>query len=344
MSRHVRTLLAAVAGVLLVTGCTAEAEAPPATPPALSKPEARKVLTTYATTLNQARAKESTEDLQAAQTDTLLLLEHGRMLASKKLKPPPVPAAGTRHRRVAARAPAAPQPPVTFTEPKFFIPRLKGYPKWFAVLAMETGSRQREAMVFVRKNAQSGWRGAYSVGVHPDAPMSPKLDKQGYAEALPAGQGGLVVTPAAIAKAHADANQNGKASRLGTVLRPSRWTANLFDTTTADRLEATRLGFTYARNYHPSGYPVFALRAADGGALVWYAVGDELAVTKNPETPRGRWIAPSSDIADLLGKDRIYDTFQASTIREYLATVPVKGKGQAHAIGAEGGPVGGYGN
>ncbi|MGH3659082.1 MAG: hypothetical protein ACRDUA_20715, partial [Micromonosporaceae bacterium] len=244
-----------------------------------------------------------------------------------------------------AKAPAAaPLPPVSFSQPKFFIPRLKGYPKWFAAMATETGTGQREAMLFVRKDAKTGWRGAYSVGVHPDAPVNPRLDNDGYAEALPQSQSGLVVAPSEIAKAHADANRNGKASRLGTVLRPSRWTANLFETTNADRLEATRLGFTYARNYHPSGYPVFALRAADGGALVWYAVGDELAVTKNPETPRGRWIAPSADIADLLGKDRIYDTFQASTIREYLATVPLKGKGQAHAIGAEGGPVGGYGN
>lgn len=339
-------LLASVAGVLLVTGCTAAAQAPPQTPPALSKPEAQKVLSTYATTLNQARADKSTKDLQATQTDTLLLLEHGRMLAAKEAKPPPKPAGKSRHlrQRKPAVKPAAPMPPVNFVQPKFFIPRLKDYPKWFAVLAMETGSGQREAMVFVRKDARTGWRGAYSVGVHPDAAISPKLDKDGFAEALPANQGGLVVAPSAIAKAHADANQNGKASRLGTVLRPSRWTANLFDTMNTDRLEATRLGFTYARNYHSSGYPVYALRAADGGALVWYAVGDELAVTKNPETPRGRWIKPSADIADLLDKDRIYDTFQASTVREYLATVPVQGKGQAHAAGAEGGPVGGYGN
>lgn len=338
-------LLASVAGALLATGCTAEAVAPPATPPAIAKPEAQKVLTTYASTLNQARANEATKDLQAAQTDTLLLLEHGRIVASQKPKPPPVPAKARNAKvKQAKYRAAAPLPPVGFAQPKFYIPRLKAYPKWFAAVATETGTGQREAMIFVRKDAKTGWRGAYSVGVHPDAPVNPKLDKDGYAEALPESQGGLVVAPSEIAKAHADANRNGKASRLGTVLRPSRWTANLFETTNADRLEATRLGFTYARNYHPSGYPVYALRAADGGALVWYAVGDELAVTKNPETPRGRWIAPSSDIADLLGKDRIYDTFQASTIREYLATVPVKDKGQAHAIGAEGGPVGGYGN
>jgi hypothetical protein len=160
--------------------------------------------------------------------------------------------------------------PISLTDPHFYIPRQRGWPKWFVAVATYNGSaRERWLMVFQRSSSQEPWRASYMASVPKSAIPRFAVDSEGYAEPVAPNASDLVVSPGAISKAYVDyLQEDGRGSEVfaggfaTSQLRESRQRA----AATADyRLQ-------YADQPAPSDeFAPVALRMKNGGALVFFA-------------------------------------------------------------------------
>lgn len=241
---------------------------------------------------------------------------------------------------------------VGYERPTYYIPRFTSYPKWFAVIATASSGDAQHALVFARPRASQPWRISYAVvlsgngegGNQGQFGPLPRIetDREGFATAVqPDGSANSPVRPVQLPDAHASLNQFGVSGLGNNVVSAGPWTTGVADTVSRDIGEAKRKGFTYARNYHASGFPVYALETREGGAVVWYSVTDELSVARTRVRPRTT-LRMATDMAGIIRRPSIFDAFQVSSLNQYIAVVPPQGS-KARVIGNYGGPVGGVG-
>ncbi|MCO5998822.1 hypothetical protein [Actinoallomurus rhizosphaericola] len=158
---------------------------------------------------------------------------------------------------------------ISLRNPVMYVPRLRGTPRWFAVSALERkgGTERPLFAVFVQKNAKSAWRLSSRVYFHGDPPRI-ATDEQGYAVAVDPGAGTPATTPSALPAAHAAYLDRGNDGSIvpGDTARAWR---------TAEARQERQLrdhGVTVSGRSAPTGYPVYALRTDDGGAIVSYSL------------------------------------------------------------------------
>jgi hypothetical protein len=200
-----------------------------------------------------------------------------------------------------------------------YVPRLRGLPRWFAVSALEhTGGAERPLFaVFVQKSAASAWRLSSRVYFHGEPPKI-ATDEQGYAVAVDPDTSTLATTPAALPAAHAAYLDRGNddAIRPGDTARSWR---------TAEAGQEKRLrghGVTVTGRSSPTGYPVYALRTTDGGAIVTYSLRRTTTYTATG----------SGDVAVLPADVRAYlhgrtgHRVTATWVWRAVAYLPVRGR------------------
>src|SRR5512139_2203556 len=163
------------------------------TPPAVSAEESAKVLADFGTGYSAATRSGDLRDWRTVVTDGL-----GDAFAAQA--------------RIYGRQPGA--EPVRLLNPAFYVPRLSGYPRWFAVAALEqSGNRSDQVLLlFVRKNSADRWRAAHRLAFK-GRPPSVDLDEQGYARTI--GSPAVSGLPAAHA-AYLSAPGTGTDSGTGT--------------------------------------------------------------------------------------------------------------------------------
>ncbi|KIE23230.1 hypothetical protein LK08_31020 [Streptomyces sp. MUSC 125] len=157
--------------------------------------------------------------------------------------------------------------PLKLTDAKFTIPEKAGWPRWFVVDAKgNKGGDFRWLLVFTRSGLGERWRAAYLTIVSPGAVPEFTTDKEGWAEAVPAGSAQLAVRPDKLSRRYTDYLKNG-----GTAFASGRNTSGL----RADRKKAAKKpGLVRQFIDEPlvhGDYAPLALRTADGGALVFFA-------------------------------------------------------------------------
>lgn len=226
---------------------------PEATPAALVPPispaAARDVLAGYTARINAADAKFSAAALGGADSQGSYALVAGdyRQQVAERAKP--------------AAAPAS-------RSARFYIPlEAAAYPHWFAVRVVNatTGTKSAIAgtqyLVFLQPAAGASWKEVdqpYALGTSPDIALS----AAGYATAVSPGASGLTVTPSQIAGVTARSLDGH-----GAIPAPG----NLQDVSTAAAWRRTLpRGATVSLTHAAAGYPVFGLRTAGGGALLFY--------------------------------------------------------------------------
>lgn len=217
-----------------------------------------------------------------------------------------------RARRLRART-------ISLANPVMYVPRSAAYPRWFMVAALERREKTERPVLltFAAESAGAGWRPVnrlYFTG----APPGIATDAQGYATAVDPSTTGLAMPPADLPAAQAGYLDHGDERKLVPDAYGSRWL-------TAERRQEKTLrakGVTVSGHSVPAAYPLHALRAADGGALVWYAVRRTVTYRATGRTTRA--MAPA-DVRAYLG-GRAGKTIVANWLWQTVAYVPVHGR------------------
>ncbi|MGW3207911.1 hypothetical protein [Streptomyces sp. NPDC001135] len=156
--------------------------------------------------------------------------------------------------------------PLKLSDVNITIPKKPGWPRWFVADAQgnKTG-KARWLMVFTRGDLGERWRVAYVTLLAPGAVPEFKTDKDGWAEAVPAGSTQLAVAPGKLSADYAAyLKKGGRTFADGTYTSVER--ANR-----AKRYHKPGLVTQFIDRPLTSGdYAPLALRTADGGALVFF--------------------------------------------------------------------------
>jgi hypothetical protein len=332
MSRLSRVLGALIAlGVvtsIAVGGChpTAEERIGPGAH-ALSRRAAAKVLSSYAARAQELALPRDAGRIAGVQSGPMASITSGRLKINGFFDG---------DRASAAR-------PGPYAHASFWIPGHPGAVPWFVASASRTGAAGRDLVLFARTSTHAAYTAEYLINVPADANL-PKVRGGGdRVNTIDPADGHLAVRPDALATAHADIEQYGPSTAAAASFEPSVWTTAVHTTMTDDSRTARAAGFAYLRTYHDSGFPVYGLRTADGGALVWYAVTDELSVSQRDPSIARAPLKLTRSLAGVVGVRKVRRQFQAVSVRQYLAYVPPRGRGKVRVLASAGGPVGGVG-
>lgn len=319
-----------VAGLVTLAGTIGQGHKTSSTDPIVSRARASRVLRNFTADYNEAASSRRVDVLDRAVTETLLPIQIGSLK---------IAAYQASQRRTDDT------PHVRFSHPRFLIPPRHGYPEWFATVAGRSDRPGTYLLVFTKDRRGEPFKAAYATRILAGRHV-PRIgtDRHGLARSVRGHGSGLALGTNRVAAVHADAAEHGGGSTDNTLV-PGPWTTGLHAATKRNVASARRTGFRFHRTFHPSGYPSYALRVAGGGALVWYAITDEVTVDHiGSKVPRnaGR-LHLAGSMAGIIGVRRVANSFQAVSIHEYLTYVPPRGQGRARVIGQAGGPVGGIG-
>jgi hypothetical protein len=184
----------------------------------------------------------------------------------------------------------------SYSTPTFYLPEPSGYPRFFVADATRTlvakgvgpgagattsvGGAQvpvdgRALMVFEQSTGAGPWQLA-SVAQFPSGSTLPTLatDKDGYIPQVPLTTTDLLAQPYATGPLQAAVVDDGTASAAAKAVAAGPLTTGLYQAA-RDRSDIgleVPTGDTYQWSLEGTPYPAFALRTADGGALVLYAM------------------------------------------------------------------------
>jgi hypothetical protein len=185
----------------------------------------------------------------------------------------------------------------TYGAPTFYLPEPSGYPRFFLAdvtraLALKSASPGGTGattsvggavvpvdgpvlMVFEQSAAAGPWQLA-SVAQFPSGTALPSLatDKNGYIPQVPLTSSDLLAQPYATGPLQAAVVDDGTASAAAKAVATGPLTTGLYQAARdrADNDLEVPAGDVYQWSMEGTPYPVFALRTADGGALVLYAM------------------------------------------------------------------------
>jgi hypothetical protein len=183
----------------------------------------------------------------------------------------------------------------TYGTPTFYLPEPAGYPRFFLAdvtrTVKGTGATDGDIitrvggaavpvsgtalMVFERSASAGPWQLA-SVAQFPSGMSLPRLatDKNGYIPQVPLKSTGLLAQPYATGPLQAAVVDDGPASAAAKAVAAGPLTTGLYQEardSAGSGLKAPA-GDVYQWSMEGTPYPAFALRTADGGALVLYAM------------------------------------------------------------------------
>lgn len=171
--------------------------------------------------------------------------------------------------------------------PAFVLPRQDGYPRWFVAsvtrslvgrhgspggtAGLSLAATGQVLMVFQQGSATAPWL-LSSTSQLPAGMSMPKLatDSAGYVATVPLSSGAQLARPDATGALQAAVVDDGPASPAAKVVAAGNLTTGLY--TAARAAQTAPPGDIYQWELEGTHYASFALRTADGGALVFYAM------------------------------------------------------------------------
>jgi hypothetical protein len=293
----------------------------------LTKAQAQEILNGYQTTNNRANMALDAKLLASAETGAQLDMD----TAGYKLR----------------RATGQKFVEFTYSKPVFYIPRMPGFPRWFAVDAVSSGQRpsegsrsgqrvvppmtqqHRHALLFVQDKAGAPWRLAADPYPTGRSLSGIAVDSAGYATAVSPDDARLAVAPTKIGAAHAALLTKGPKAAGTTGIGAGLHTTQSYAALRKATGQFTRIGIGLTTQFAPSTAPVFALRTTDGGALVWYVLRqNESYASRKPGA-----VSVSGDLVGLAPAGKVQKRLDTTVLIQYLSKVPAKGKGPVEVIG-----------
>jgi hypothetical protein len=229
--------------------------------PPITRTRAQLVLAAYTTANNTANATASDSLIATVETGTSLAIDQGVYRGQRAAKAHGFP----------AFAPVSARYYIPLEDPA-------SYPHWFAVrvsnapVASPGTVTSREYIVFTQAAPGAPWLDAVEPFLGKNVSPPPMaLDANGYAKAVAVDSPGLALSPAAASGATA-------AARDGGAGQPSAPAVLVIDRARAAVAGQLLKGASAVTRHAGTSERVFALRTADGGALVFYEVAARLTI------------------------------------------------------------------
>jgi hypothetical protein len=245
-----------------------ERSSPPAEPPAITRTGAERVLANYWRVNNAADQSRSGILLAAIEAGSSYAIDAGAYQMSRVTDP-----AGSRYA------------PFTAENAVYYIPRQPAgaYPRWFAArvtYATLAGPHHVTGggyVLFVQDSEDDAWKNVlepYLLSATGPAPFI-EIDSQGYAvQAALTSAAGVIAAPAQIPQLTAQSLDGASAAPKNP--------GNLADLRDLACLQARLPAGSAVADRHGTSGLVFALKTADGGALVFYHLTARLSLTAPP--------------------------------------------------------------
>ena len=274
---------AALAAALALAGCAPAAGASPGAAHALTIAEARAVYASYLA-VSDAAARHGDAALGISVTADAqqdIVRAQYRALAT----------AGT------------PVPRYSYRDPVFYVPAATPFAQWFLVAASRApaagGPSARTLMLFERSAPGDRWRLNGSAVL--DRPL-PALARQpdGYAVPLFINDTSLLLSPDVVGATQAAVADEGPGNPAAAVIAAGPDTTGIYaaQSATARRYAASGLYYTWL--LQGASFPQYALRTADGGALVLYGMDLNTEIEHNADGAAGPPIAVPAPFGPLL--------------------------------------------
>ncbi|MFS2293007.1 MAG: hypothetical protein FWJ90_09925 [Actinomadura sp.] len=302
----VSVLASSLLAAALSAGCSGSSSsagsAEPKGEPPLTKAQAEKVLTSYTAAVDRAGRTFNPKPLRTVEADPQLAMD----------------VAALKFRRAVKQSPSKLQ----FTNTAYYIPRLTGYPQWFAVGAV-TGKRTlRHAMLFTRAKADAPWLLTAAPQVGDASLRKVALGSDGYAVPVAPDARDLAVAPGKLPAAHAALLTEGPRAAGASVLAEGTQTTETYKALKEGEKTLARRGVTLSSRFAAAPYDVYALRTSDRGALVWYVLKQEEAYSSS----RPGKLSVSGDLVGLAPAGSARTRMDTTVLVQYLAAVPPEGR------------------
>jgi hypothetical protein len=171
-----------------------------------------------------------------------------------------------------------PVPRYQYGKPEFYVPALATYPQWFMVAAprrTDTGGRLSPAvstlMVFARAQNSVPWTLIGTTVLGQPLPAIAR-DSDGYAIDVATTDPTLLLRPDVVGATQAAVVDDGPGSPAAAVVSDGPQTTGLYTVQAAEGTAQQAQGLQYQWLLEGAPFPQFALRLADGGALVLYGM------------------------------------------------------------------------
>ncbi|GAA0948738.1 lipoprotein [Nonomuraea longicatena] len=277
---------------------TGPAAEPAATAALVTPEQAREVFATITSTDNLARAMGShmyaeqlNRDGQNSLTSTAFQVNDGR---------PPTRAWGP---------------------PEVFVPRFtaeEGSP-WFTALATRDG--RPTLLTFVR--GDSGWRLSLAAELVPgEKAPEVALDAEGYATVVPPEDKSVLIGPKFMAPLHATVAETGSGGVAAELLTAGPYTTEVAAKSAADRKKWELDGYSYDAIFTPGDNPVYALRTADGGALIQYTLTRATTTTPATKSAESEGVPVPREARWAIDVSRARRSLKIYEVNQYATAVP----------------------
>ncbi|MFC6085474.1 hypothetical protein [Sphaerisporangium aureirubrum] len=328
-----RTRRAALALILLagtLAGCSSgpPPDRPPPSRPASSaapEPDASPGARTPTVTLKEAagvvRAILSTDDAVRATGDEPYALAQARDAQ--------LPITVTAFRSTGLKPPR-----YVWGEPTLLVPRLDRFPLWFAALVgrRDAGGGSRTALLtFMRQYENSRWQLSFASLLNTStplavdgAPLGVALDDEGYATPLATRDESVAISPHLMAPLHATIAEEGPGGFAAGLIAAGPQTTGYFTEVGEAKPQAKRLGFLYDSIFGATEFPIYALRATDGGAVVMYSL--TRTTTWQAQTANALGVVPVPENARWsVGRPVVRRKLRVVETQQYVAHVQPRG-------------------
>ncbi|WP_433252478.1 hypothetical protein ACQPYK_07890 [Streptosporangium sp. CA-135522] len=235
----------------------------------------------------------------------------------------------------AAGAPAR----YTWGRPQLLVPREQRGPFWFAAIVDredETGDVRPAVLTLIEEGGR--WS-ISSVSLLEPGMRAPEIakDAQGYAVALDYEDPTVAISPRLMAPLHATSAEEGTAGFTAGLIEKGPHTTGYADEIATKRLFYKEKQCTgYDSIFAASGFPVQALRTADGGAMVMYSLTRTTTVTSKVE-PCGEIRVPP-EARGLTKETSVTKELRTVEVQQYVSVVPARNsRKSARIIGYLGG-------
>ncbi|MDT0264786.1 hypothetical protein RM844_00625 [Streptomyces sp. DSM 44915] len=273
-------LFMALAAVTSLSGCmTVHGET--AVVPAATEDEAEQVLERYFEVTNEARRTYDAELNATVEAGALAEINGAGLTAQGALAEEAAAAEGEEGAEGEETDGAA---QLSYANPRFLIPQQAGWPKFFMVDTEIEGNESRWLLTFSRNSVDEEWKARYLSVLQPSAIPEFAEDEDGYLEdiQIASEDTGLSVVPGELGTAYTEYLDQGQGSFLGGPYTSEVLAAR--EAAAEDPASSTDFADVPSEQ---DAHPTFAVRTADGGALVLFTMRmDEKRTWAEGETPQ----------------------------------------------------------
>lgn len=227
---------------------------------------------------------------------------------------------------------------LTFAKRSYIVPRLAAYPRWFLAQAVSTPDPKTDPrstptpiyLLFVQADAKAQWKVAYEPNVGSQFPSAPAVDQSGYATAVTAADDpSLAAGPDRLSGMLLAAEIGGKGSAAAARFGAFPYLDDVTSELAQNKKSLPDRTVTLMATPGSPDYAVYALRTADGGALVFTATTFRYQTVTPASSQKNTAINLQGALAALYGTNLVFGSpLNEDYVTEYLMYVPAAGKGK----------------